>query len=688
MALAAGRLRHRVTLQAPTPSRDTNTGESIDSWATVDEAWASFEPLSAREFIQSAALQAEVVARITIRARSDILPTWRIIYRGNAYKIEGVLPDKESGLEYITLPVSEGLAQIAPISISGTLPDGQVGKAYSGALTISGGVAAYALASATLPDGLSASLAGATINISGTPAEDGSPTVSIAVTGLIGDGTFAQSIEIIPGAPAVDLFIIVGQSNAEGRGDSALSPAAPNGLYISGSTITSPLADPVGGASTGSMWPAFSNEWFVQTGRLSAFVEAAKGSTSLLAPADGGNGNWSPDGTLRASAVAAAASAIQAINDSPFYELGAVYFIWAQGESEAQAVNGTTITGALYQQALEDLADYFASEVPEMTMMGVVRLGMVTPRTGEAGWAEIRQAQEDACAASDLLRILYRGTASFTTPGMDLMLDAADVHYGQAGYNLAGKCASRELSKESETPALNAPARLAHQAYTDTSWATKTSQTRSHTTHASTKALVVAIPAVRGGNSTASIGTCTFNGVAMKLVNTQGQQGAASPVGLNGLTGCFYLNEADYGASLGGVTANIVHTPAANQSILPLVAFDLDTEVRPDNSAAGTSTIAAGSTTAITMTVDEAAFVVSLAAVGASGGTVPTGVLSGMTEVLDAGGTISGADRSGAGCVGYASVGASVGNDFGGSYSANVTGAQLVVAFRAKIDGE
>lgn len=70
--------------------------------------WAAIEPLSAREFVQSAAGQSEVTARITIRTR-DILATDRIAYRGVVYNIRGVLPDKESGLEYITLPVGTGV---------------------------------------------------------------------------------------------------------------------------------------------------------------------------------------------------------------------------------------------------------------------------------------------------------------------------------------------------------------------------------------------------------------------------------------------------------------------------------------------------------------------------------------------------------------------------------------------------
>jgi SPP1 family predicted phage head-tail adaptor len=109
MALAAGRLSHRVTLQQPVQTRDETTGEVLETYADVADVWAAIEPLSAREFIQSAALQAQVVARITIRYRSDVQSTWRVVDGAKIYKIEGVLEDKESGLEYLTLPVSRGV---------------------------------------------------------------------------------------------------------------------------------------------------------------------------------------------------------------------------------------------------------------------------------------------------------------------------------------------------------------------------------------------------------------------------------------------------------------------------------------------------------------------------------------------------------------------------------------------------
>lgn len=50
-------------------------------------------PLSGREFMQSASNQSEITARATIRWRTGILPTMRMVFDSQNYKIHAVLPD-------------------------------------------------------------------------------------------------------------------------------------------------------------------------------------------------------------------------------------------------------------------------------------------------------------------------------------------------------------------------------------------------------------------------------------------------------------------------------------------------------------------------------------------------------------------------------------------------------------------
>ena len=109
MALAAGKLRHKVKIQRPEVVQNPATGEMEQSWVDLASVWASVEPASVREFIGSAAEQSEVKGKVIIRRRSDVDATMRIQYRGLTYQILGVLTDPVSGLEYITLPTAEGV---------------------------------------------------------------------------------------------------------------------------------------------------------------------------------------------------------------------------------------------------------------------------------------------------------------------------------------------------------------------------------------------------------------------------------------------------------------------------------------------------------------------------------------------------------------------------------------------------
>lgn len=108
MTQAAGKLNHRIRLESIGTTQDAN-GDTVEFWNDEGSCWAEVAPLSAREFFSAAAMQSKVVARVTIRYRSDIQANWRIQFRNRYYNIEGVLPDTVSGLEYLTLPVSYGI---------------------------------------------------------------------------------------------------------------------------------------------------------------------------------------------------------------------------------------------------------------------------------------------------------------------------------------------------------------------------------------------------------------------------------------------------------------------------------------------------------------------------------------------------------------------------------------------------
>lgn len=107
--IAAGRLRHRVQLQRQVRGQATETGAQTVTWEPLADVWAEVAALSARELVAAKAVDSEVTMRVTIRQRDDVTDKCRVIHRGKILNIQGVLPDPVSGLEYLTLPCSEGV---------------------------------------------------------------------------------------------------------------------------------------------------------------------------------------------------------------------------------------------------------------------------------------------------------------------------------------------------------------------------------------------------------------------------------------------------------------------------------------------------------------------------------------------------------------------------------------------------
>ena len=124
MSLASGRLRHRVRIEQFVLDVDSNgdvvqdgeTGQTSGQWLEVATVWAAIEPLSAKEFVAAQATQSKIEARIVIRQRSGLEASMRLVHmlaggvRGSVYNPAGFLADKDSGLEYLTIPVSAGVS--------------------------------------------------------------------------------------------------------------------------------------------------------------------------------------------------------------------------------------------------------------------------------------------------------------------------------------------------------------------------------------------------------------------------------------------------------------------------------------------------------------------------------------------------------------------------------------------------
>lgn len=107
--ILASQLRHRVSLESMTLTRDA-WGGVIETWETVaSQLPAAIVPLHGRELLAAQALQAGVTAKIIIRYRADVVPTMRIIHGTKIYAIKSVIQDPTLS-RTLTLFCEEGIS--------------------------------------------------------------------------------------------------------------------------------------------------------------------------------------------------------------------------------------------------------------------------------------------------------------------------------------------------------------------------------------------------------------------------------------------------------------------------------------------------------------------------------------------------------------------------------------------------
>jgi SPP1 family predicted phage head-tail adaptor len=108
--IAAGKLRHRITLQELSAASPDVTGSGMpdESWTDLATVNASVEPLSGRELFAAQEHHSEVTTRITIRYRAGINAKQRVSFRGKTYNIRYVLDPEERHRE-LQLLSAEGV---------------------------------------------------------------------------------------------------------------------------------------------------------------------------------------------------------------------------------------------------------------------------------------------------------------------------------------------------------------------------------------------------------------------------------------------------------------------------------------------------------------------------------------------------------------------------------------------------
>lgn len=241
----------------------------------------------------------------------------------------------------------------------------------------------------------------------------------------------------------IDVFLIAGQSNAMGAGDSLLSPKVSNNvLQVVGGQIKV-ANDPIGidigvtsnDAQTGSAWPAFGNTYYNATGKKIAFVPSARdGSSQTDVAKTGSFGTWDTTGVLFDSAVARVNSSMATLSAAG-YKPVFKGILWCQGEADGKAINRGLMTQADYIAALKKMINRFRSQLNLPTMpFYIFRTGTKTD-TLDLGYYEIRDAQQ-VVANIDTFKVNIVFYNAIDYPARGLMSDVA--HFTQAGYNEMG----------------------------------------------------------------------------------------------------------------------------------------------------------------------------------------------------------------------------------------------------------
>lgn len=237
------------------------------------------------------------------------------------------------------------------------------------------------------------------------------------------------------------MFLAAGQSNAMGiTGDASRTGAVRCDTltayeYDCNNNRLVYLTDPVGlsglgfdRALYGSAWPALAKRYHDLTGDTVVIVPAAKNASSLLQESDIIAGaNWSASGQLFANAVTKVNRA------ETLAGVALCGIVWLQGETDAIAINDAVITKAQYKAGLVNLIARFRTAFGATVPFYIIRIGTDYTRD-DAGFKQVREAQDEVGAADSLTEIVYRNTINFRALGW--MTDG--IHYSQTGLNQAG----------------------------------------------------------------------------------------------------------------------------------------------------------------------------------------------------------------------------------------------------------
>jgi hypothetical protein len=247
----------------------------------------------------------------------------------------------------------------------------------------------------------------------------------------------------------IDVFLLAGQSNNKGDAPSTVTVTVPTGKVLrygwdgtisdANDPLTSAIAS-TDNANVTCAWPSFGVSMFNATQRKILFVQTSVGGTSQVYMGNAAT-SWDTTGILFAQAITAlnaAWTAAIAAGFTPIFR----GVCWCQGEQDAIAINGATITQAQYMIVRFRAATIGGTTYPEMPFY-LFRTG-TDPAQSDVGFASIRAAQESVIGADIYSQIVFRDAIDFPTLGLQQAIPNS-IHYTQAGYNIMGRVGARSI---------------------------------------------------------------------------------------------------------------------------------------------------------------------------------------------------------------------------------------------------
>jgi hypothetical protein len=245
---------------------------------------------------------------------------------------------------------------------------------------------------------------------------------------LSADGLYAQ-----------ELFLLAGQSNAVGQGDSAkrVQPLPGTAFEFdadAGSFM--PLRDPAGKpwklfqrAGTGSIAPAFAKRFHELSGKKVYIVTAARGGASCCVKAEMSNyDTWDRSGRLFDQAVEKTRMAER----TSALKLSGI--IWMQGERDANAILAGQMTGKDYKRALLKLIRRFRESLGDEVPFYIVQTAFQQDKSPE-GCQMVRDVQRAVSRKMKRVYLAYTETDEFAKRGWF----KDNVHYNQEALNDIGE---------------------------------------------------------------------------------------------------------------------------------------------------------------------------------------------------------------------------------------------------------